>query len=391
MHRIFRYAIFILSMALVMPGCMPAQAAGQKIEMLAVNVGKGDAIILRAGDYACLIDAGKAHARGKIVAAMEYMGLTGFDAVFLTHTDDDHGEGLEWLSESDIPVGKWYASAMYTGVKEKKHPAVKAAEARNTEVIWLKRGDSVDMGNSGAVLRVLAPESLNTDKDDNNSLVMMLESPQGRILLTGDMELVQEAQLLDSGDDLSCQVLKVPNHADDDTTSDAFAKAASARLAVISTSTEEKPETPDAGVVSRLSAAGSQCIVTQDGGLGIYISLSSGLVTWEYVHIPEEAKNIAIREVVAGDDIVVLYNESAEAVDLSGWYLFSDKGEEMFTFPGGCSIGPGDRLIIGTESSEDDDFHLLWPDKKVINKSKTDVITLYDPYGRAVDSLSNGY
>lgn len=392
MHRFVRRTLLLLAAILAIPGCVRAQDITRSgLEMFAVNVGKGDAIIIRAGDYACLIDAGKAHARGKITAAMESMGISGFDAVFLTHTDDDHGEGLEWLSDSNIPVGQWYASAMYTGVKEKKHPCVKAAENRNASVTWLRRGDSIPLGNSGAVFHVLAPASLNTDKDDNNSLVMMLESIDGRILLSGDMELVQEAQLMETGVDLSCNVLKVPNHADDDTTSSAFAKAASAQLAVISTSSEEKPGTPNNAVLERLRTAGSQCIVTQDAGMGIYISLTAGNAAWKYVDVPEKSGSISVREVVPGDDIIVLYNKSDVSVDLSGWYLFSDKGEEMFTLPEGCTIPAGQRLIIGTESSEDEDVDLIWPDKKVINKSKTDIITLYDRFGNPVDSLSNGY
>ncbi|MBR6766389.1 MAG: lamin tail domain-containing protein, partial [Clostridia bacterium] len=304
---------------------------------------------------------------------------------------DDHCEGLEWLSTSDIPVEKWYASAMYTGVKEKKHPAVKAADERGASVTWLRRGDSIPLGDTGAVFNVLAPSSLNTDKDDNNSLVMMLESSDGRVLLTGDMELVQESELLRYGDDLSCHVLKVANHADDDTTGSAFVKEASPKLAVISTSTYEKPETPDSGVLKRLSSSGAECIVTQDGTAGVYITLKDSNITWQYVDISAPQTKITLREVVPGDDIIVLYNESSETVDLSGWYLFSDKGEELFVLPEGCTMPPESRLVIGTESSEDEDADIIWPEKKVINKSKTDVITLYDRYGRAVDSLSNGY
>ena len=89
------------------------------------------------------------------------------DAVFLTHTDGDHAGGLWWLSESDIPVGAWYAPAYYTGVKDEKHPAVKAALARGQSVQWLRRGDSVPLGDTGAVLRVLAPDRLFEDKDNN--------------------------------------------------------------------------------------------------------------------------------------------------------------------------------------------------------------------------------
>ena len=118
---------------LALGGCAagegPAKAAGSAVELFAVNVGKGDALILRVDGYACLIDAGRPYARGKVRSALEAMGVTALDAVFLTHTDGDHAGGLWWLSESDIPVGAWYAPAYYTGVKDEKHPALRAAGA----------------------------------------------------------------------------------------------------------------------------------------------------------------------------------------------------------------------------------------------------------------------
>ena len=44
---------------------------------------------------------------------------------------------------------------------------------------------------------------------------------------------------------------------------------------------------------------------------------------------------------------------------------------------------------MGTLST-DGDYDLLWDDKKVINKKKTETIYLYDNYGRIVDSRDNG-
>ena len=161
--------------------------AFSEVSLFAVNVGKGDALLLRVGAWTGLIDTGKARAMGRVARALEMLGIEHLDAVFLTHTDKDHAGGLEWLARSDIVVDMWYASAMFIGVKETKHPAVKAAAMRGQEVCWLQRGDEVQL-EGGTVLRVLAPASLSEDKDNNNSLVMMLKSDQGRILLTGDMD-----------------------------------------------------------------------------------------------------------------------------------------------------------------------------------------------------------
>lgn len=361
----------------------------EAVYLFAANVSKGDALILRYGDWVGLIDTGKTWARGRVISAFSLMGADALDGVFITHTDDDHTGGLKWLA-GERTVGALYASAMYTGVKEEKHDAVKAADRLGLAVNWLKRGDEIPLGDAGAVLKVLAPASLYQDKDDNNSLVMLLESPQGRILFAGDMELPEEAELLGQGDDLSCAVLKVPNHGDNDTTSAAFANACAAQIALISTDGADKPGTPDAGVVARLEAAGSQVVVTEDSGLGILVTLKNGVATAEAVDFPGPAvSGLTIAGVDASDDRITLRNDGDAAVDLAGMYLYSDKGNELYVFPEGARIDAGQTLTVGTNSTEGD-YDLLWDDKKVVNKKKTDTIYLEDSCGRLIDWMGNG-
>ena len=376
-----------------------ALANESSVQLLAVNVGKGDALILRVGEYLCLIDTGKPWAMGRVARALEVMSAGGaprLDAVFITHTDDDHTGGLDWLTGGgggmpQVDVGNWCASAMYTGVKPEKHPVAKAAAAMGAEARWLERGDEIPLGNTGAVLKVLAPASLFNDKDDNNSLVMLLESPEGNMLFTGDMELPEEAELLGFGDDLSCAVLKVPNHGDDDTTSAALARAAGAQLALISTDSQEKPGTPDPGVVSRLEAAGSRVVVTQDSDLGLLVTLSGGIASVRDVPFgAPPVSGVYVAEVDVSDDRIVLGSSAAEAIDLAGCYLYSERGNELYAFPSqGAVLEPGGYLTVGTNST-DGDFDLLWDDKKVVNRKKTDVFYLYDSWGRLIDRRDNG-
>ena len=374
--------------SLLLSGC--GAGAEQSVELFAVNVGKGDALLVRVDGYVCLIDAGKSYAMGRIRSAMAQMGVEALDAVFLTHPDDDHAGGLEWLAASNIPVGRWYASAMYTEVKASKHPVSQAAAERDQEVVWLERGDEVALGGTGARFTVLAPQTLFTDKDDNNSLVMMLETDQGRMLFPGDMELAQEAALLANGDDLSCAVLKVPNHGDDDTLSAAFARAASARVGIISTDSYEKPGTPDPGVLARLEAAGTTCYVTQDAGLGYRVALRGGEASVEAVGIDvPEAAGVRLRQADPENDRIVIAS-LGEARDLSGWYLYSDRGGEVFAFPEGYVLAAGGEAVVGSLSCEEGTYDLLWNEKRVVNKNKPEVFILYDRYGRPVDSVDNG-
>ena len=76
----------LLAGALTVLMCGTAQA---QVELFAVNVGKGDALVVRAGDYTCLIDTGKEKAQEQLEVALKALGVEALDAVFITHTDKD--------------------------------------------------------------------------------------------------------------------------------------------------------------------------------------------------------------------------------------------------------------------------------------------------------------
>ena len=253
-----------------------------EIEMYTVNVGKGDAIILRTGGYTCLIDTGKDKAEEAIRAALSEMDIKALDAVFVTHCDKDHTGGLKWLRKSEIEIRALYASKYHPDKTKKKHQATKTAEKLGIDVTWLGMGDEVLLGDSGAVFRVLAPETEIPGNEDDNSLVMLLESPDGRILLGGDMEQKEEVMLMQSGQDMRCDVLKVPNHGDTDACSNLLIAAAQPKIAVISTSTEEKPDTPDKKVIKNLEKTGCEVYITQNSNKGVFVRMNAGEITAEY-------------------------------------------------------------------------------------------------------------
>ena len=261
--------------------CSTAQA---EVHLLAAAVGKGDALLVRAGDYTCLIDTGKSDAQDNLERILRHLEIDALDAVFITHTDKDHTGGLKWLRKSDIEIRAIYASRYHPEVAEKKHQAVKTAEKLGLEVQWLGAGDQVPLGDSGAVFDVLAPTTEIPGNEDDNSLVMMLSSPDGRILFTGDMEHMQEMTLLSSGADLKCDVLKAPNHGDEDACSPQLIAACAPKAAVISTDSHEKAGTPSGKLLKNLKKAECEAYVTQDCTLGVHVVLSSGEVRAEYVN-----------------------------------------------------------------------------------------------------------
>ena len=119
---------------------------------------------------------------------------------------------------------------------------------------------------------MLGPVVRSKDEDDN-SLVLMLETSQGRALLTGDMKLDGEEALIQSGRSLKCDVLKLGHHGNSDATSDLLIERTSPRLAVVSTDSDERPELPDQRVVKLLEDRGIPLYSTWKSGGGVLVTL----------------------------------------------------------------------------------------------------------------------
>ena len=251
-------------------------ASAQSVSLCMIDVGKGDAILVFVDERTYLIDAGKSSAWDSVEAALARFNVTRLDGVFLTHTDKDHSGGLKKLAKSDIEIDAWYASSLCATDKD-DNPIYSAAKKRGQKVTRLSAGDVVD-----DLFYVLAPLSLDEYNEDNNSLVMLLKTSRGNVLLVGDMEAEEELELIESGVDLSCTVFKVPNHGDDDVCVTDMIDNLGAKAALISTDPYDKPGTPDEWLVQRLKWAGMSVYSTYTCG-DIYVELQDGQAVVETV------------------------------------------------------------------------------------------------------------
>lgn len=335
--------------------------------LLAVDVGKGDALIVVANGYTMLIDAGYAHMAGRIRAAMDYLGIEKFDFAALTHTDNDHAGGMAYIYQSDIIVGEYIAAELYA-CKPKKHPYAKLGiDAR-----FISAGEELFPGCTA-----LAPLTL-SDEENDNSLVLRVETEDGVLLLTGDMEFPEEAQLLATGANLKCDVLKVANHGDSDATGAAFVYAASPAVALISSDPYEDPDKPGADVLARLRASGASIYGTYEGGSAL-ATLENGAARAEYLTFaPSDIPQIELT-IDKSSDTVTLINASGKDIDLHDWYLYSEKGGELHVLKN-ATLFADQKLVIGSRSTEID-IDILWDDKKLLSKKDDERVYLYNSRG----------
>ena len=263
----------VLVVLLLLAGaCARAQ---EQVQALFINVGKADAALFFLDDQRFLVDTGTKDSYDQLERVLEAYGVTRLNGVVITHTDKDHVGGLKKLLKSDIAVDRVYAGALHSEKSLEDHPVYEAAEKYAVPLTWLSAGDSIALEGGGA-FDVLGPLTQDDEQENNNSLVLRLTTPQGDMLLTGDMELPEESELIEAGLISQAAVLKVAHHGNEDATSWQFVLLARPQWAVISTSSVEKPETPSSKVLSRLYDVKAGVAVTQDAEVGILVTLRDG-------------------------------------------------------------------------------------------------------------------
>jgi len=185
------------------------------------DVGQGLAVLVRDGDATLLIDTGPPD--GAVLAALGRSGVDDLDAVVLTHNDLDHTGALERLVDR-LGVGDVYVEASTTMPYADRHP-----------VQPIDIGDRLTVGH--VTVEVIAPPATTRDhrlaSDNDGSLVLVVTIGERRILVTGDIEAAGEAWLVGSGIGIGADVLVVPHHGSNTSSTAEFIEVVSPAVAVI--------------------------------------------------------------------------------------------------------------------------------------------------------------
>ncbi len=379
-----------LLMVMLLSGCAAAEPSA-RTEVLFINVGKADAALLWLEEKVYLVDTGTQGSYPALRLALRSQGIERLDAVFITHTDKDHVGGLPLLLDSGVKVDTLYAPLLSSEKKLEKHPVYEAAQESGVPLVWLEAGQSLTAGE-GYTLSVLGPLVQDMENENNNSLVLRVDTPQGSLLLSGDMELEEERTLLQAGVLTATDVLKVSNHGDGDASSRAMVNLVRPQVAVISTNSVTEPDTPNSSVLGWLWDVGAQVFLTEKATCGIRVALSGGQATAyleNYADLPPVVSGLRLSALDPENDTVALTNDTGDTISLGGCMLASTRGEEIFVFPDDAQIAPSQTLIIGTRTTVGK-WDYQWPDKQVWHRKKQDDAVLLDVYGRELSRTSNG-
>ncbi len=348
------------------------------VRVMFVNVGKADSIIIEIDGRLFMIDTGTSESVPYTYAALDLFEEESITGLFITHPDRDHIGGYPYIRER-MTVENTYAPAIC------KDMYVIDRAATDDNLTKLEPGQVVEAGD-GVWFEVLGPIRYNPFDDNDNSLVLKLVVNGKSMLFCGDMKEQEEKNLLDAGYELDCDILKVGYHGRDEASTPDFVAAVSPEYSVISTSRDEEKDTADEAVIGRLEEVGSEVFVTDEYSLGIMITVTPDGITLEDVTCGDaEYDKIKLDKVSKTDQTATLINEGKTDADISGWWITSDRGGEVYRFPEGTVVPAGGKLVLvcrGSNAQGD----LIWGESKVWHESKSDMASLIDNFGNLIDT-----
>ena len=257
-----------------------------RLHVMFFDVGQGDAIFIETpGGRQVVVDGGSDPLlMTRLLGERMRFNDRHIDIVAATHPNSDHIGGLAQVLER-YDVGAVlerrieYESAAYQAWSR----AVKAEMAQGAKVIDASAGQVIAL-DADVRIEVLGPPPIllgGTESDaDNASLVLRLVYGEVSILLTGDIFSEAERALLASGTALDSDVLKVPHHGSDSSSTRDFLSAVSPATAVISVGEGNPYGHPHANVMKRLRERVADGMLFQTAERGTVEFISDGETLW---------------------------------------------------------------------------------------------------------------
>ncbi len=231
-----------------------------------LDVGQGLASVVQTQNHTLVFDTGARFSAdfdmGSAVVTpfLRKQGINRIDRLIISHGDNDH------IGGADALVREFKISSIYSSVPRQ----IPWDSARLCEA-----GQSWNW--DGVTFRILSPQEILVDNDNENSCVLQVVSARGdSVLLTGDIEKKAESMLVDTyGERLHSTYLVVPHHGSNTSSTEPFLDAVEPIFGLVSAGYRNRYGFPRQAVSNRLERAGIKVMNTAEAG-AIQVHLGTG-------------------------------------------------------------------------------------------------------------------
>ncbi len=237
----------------------PRPAPGQ-FELLAADIGQGNAVLVRTTTHALLYDAGPRHANDSdagqrvLVPLLRTLDVR-LDRLVLSHRDSDHTGGAAAVLAAQ-PGADLLSSLEEAHELHTLRPSQRCVAGQGWD--W-----------DGVRFEVLHPQAEDYGKARrSNALSCVLRIGNGTqtVLLAGDIEKAQEARLLADGAALRADWLLVPHHGSKTSSTAAFLDAVAPQTALVQAGYRNRFGHPAPEVVARYAQRDVQLLSSAQCG-----------------------------------------------------------------------------------------------------------------------------
>ena len=198
-----------------------------------IDVGQGDCSLLVCDGKTMLVDAGENGHESDVINYLRSQNVDKLDYIVASHQHSDHIGGLaEVITEfgCDTLIMPRLTKAQ-TPTNSTYTDFLKAIKNSGVKTLASNPGDIYNLGS--AVIEIFGPVTDDAEDINNMSIVMKATYGSNSFLFTGDAEKEEELEIIETGADIDCDVLKAGHHGSKTSSSKEFLAEVTPDICVI--------------------------------------------------------------------------------------------------------------------------------------------------------------
>ncbi len=285
-------ALLLLSVCLMsffhpLTGIMDTFRSNDRISF--IDVGHGSSVLIELTDGRTLLaDSGCRSSPGfdcgaAIIAPyLWHRRIARVDDIIVSHADADHYNGIPALLSRFRVRRLWlpYLDEHKQGYDE----LCRLAKERGVELHFPEGGQFIETTHHRLMVLGAAtgpPQQRMWSRapaatEDDNGLVISMQTPTFSVLLPGDIGVAREQELLAAGEQVQADILLSPHHGSATSNSAAFLAAVAPRYLIVSTGDRTRGLFPSAELRSYAEATGITLLTTADNGTIVVTGTADG-------------------------------------------------------------------------------------------------------------------